>query len=91
MITDISQSGMYGEASNSTSKIIWGQDQPCYIVSELTADTLALNGAVAYGGLNNNSNSFTYTLLADTGLIGQAPTPPRVPGWGTLLPVPGIP
>jgi RHS repeat-associated protein len=91
MITDVSQFGMYGEAANPTSTIIWGQDQPCSIVSELTADTLALNGAVTYGGLNNNSNSFTYTLLTDTGLIGKVPTPPRSPGWGTLLPIPGIP
>ncbi len=84
MITASSPNGMYNEATNSGSTVIWAQYEPCSVVNRLIADTVSLNGKYEYGGWTSNSNSFTYSLLNDVGLAGQVPVPPRAPGWETI-------
>jgi RHS repeat-associated protein len=91
MITQVSPSGLYNEANDPGSIAIWDQQEPCSLVSDLVADTYALNGVYEYGGLNNNSNSFVFSILSDVGILSQFPQPPNSPGWGTLLPVPAVP
>jgi hypothetical protein len=88
MVTAVSPSGMYQEATNPSSQVIWANYEPCSLVDQLISDAEVLNGRYYYGGTDYNSNSFTYTLLSDVGLINQVPQPPRSPGWGTLLLIP---
>lgn len=92
LITATLPDGMYNEATNPGSKVIWAQQESCSVVSQLINDTSKLNNVYGYGGLDDNSNSSVFTLLTATGLINQMPVPPpappRAPGWGDLFLIP---